>query len=245
MTSAVDNTSSSTAAKTQSSVSRTQLAGDMDTFMKLLVSQLKNQDPLSPMDSTEFTNQLVQFAQVEQQINTNANIESLLGVSANNQAALAVGYLGKYVEAESTAVSLQDGKGVFCYGLKDAATSVSVSLYDSDGTRVKTFTGETTAGLHKVVWDGMDDDGEALDDGVYTISVTATHQLTGSVETWTTALGQVTGVATDTSGGTTLAMGSGSVDLTNVLGVFDTLPIDDAQTTSGDTVDDTTESADA
>src|SRR3954470_17819141 len=83
-------TSTSAAASAQK-----QLAGNFDTFLTLLTTQLKNQDPLSPMDSNQFTQQLVQFSQVEQQINANKNLESLVSMSKAQGATSAVGYLGK------------------------------------------------------------------------------------------------------------------------------------------------------
>ncbi|ABC21351.1 flagellar hook assembly protein FlgD [Rhodospirillum rubrum] len=221
------STAAGAAAATKAGKSRGKLTSDMNTFLTLLTSQLKNQDPLSPMDSTEFTNQLVQFAQVEQQINTNDNMEKLLAVSGNSQAAMAVGYLGKYVEAESTVVALQDGQAVFTYGLTAAADNVTIALYDEKDNLVRAFQGDLTQGLHKITWNGKDSYGEKLDDGTYRIAVTATSKKDGSIETWSTTIGKVTGIASDGKGGTLLGLGSTSVDLTKVLGVFNTLPSDE------------------
>ena len=78
---------------------RKSLASNFDTFLSLLTTQMKNQDPLSPMDSTEFTNQLVQFAQVEQQINSNESLTNLIGLSQQNIVTNSVNYIGKTVEA--------------------------------------------------------------------------------------------------------------------------------------------------
>jgi flagellar basal-body rod modification protein FlgD len=242
----VDSISSATSSTiTQSSADRNQLANDLDTFLTLLTSQLQNQDPLSPMDSTEFTNQLVQFAQVEQQINMNSNMEDMLGVLSNSAAAQAVSYLDKYVEAESSFVSLQDGQAVFTYGLEGDADSVTVALYDSSDNLVRAFPGELESGLHKIVWDGKDSYGEVQEDGAYKIVITATSKQNGSVDTYSTAIGKVTGVASDGEGGTLLGLGSTSVDLTEVLGVFNSLPVDEdtpmTPDTSGDTSDDSTD----
>src|SRR5579884_3869002 len=74
-----------------------QLTGNFDTFLQLLTTQLQNQDPLSPMDSTQFTQQLVEFSQVEQQINTNNNLQNLIGLTEANAGSTAVSYLGKDV----------------------------------------------------------------------------------------------------------------------------------------------------
>ncbi|MCF8480238.1 MAG: flagellar hook assembly protein FlgD [Rhodospirillum sp.] len=234
-------TSANSATVTQSSADRSKLATDMNTFLTLLTSQLKNQDPLSPMDSTEFTNQLVQFAQVEQQINMNSNMEDMLGVLSNSSAAQAVSYLDKYVEVESSYASLQDGNSVFTYGLEGKADTVTVALYDSKDKLVRAFTGETATGLHKISWDGKDSYGEQLEDGAYKITITATSKENGEVKTYSTALGKVTGVASDGSGGTLLGLGAMSADLTKVLGVFNTLPVDENTTeiTDGSSTDET------
>src|ERR1044071_9903433 len=82
--------------------SSNKLAKDLDSFLLLLTSQLKNQDPLSPMDSTEFTNQLTQFAQVEQQINLNASLNNLIGLTQQSIVSNAVNYIGKTIEGESS-----------------------------------------------------------------------------------------------------------------------------------------------
>ncbi|WP_413207543.1 flagellar hook assembly protein FlgD [Rhodospirillum sp. A1_3_36] len=219
---------------TQSAASRNKLAKDLDTFLTLLTSQMKNQDPLSPMDSTEFTNQLVQFAQVEQQINMNTNLEDMLGVLGNNASAQAVSYLDKYVEVESSYASLQEGKSVFTYGLESDADTVTVALYDSKDNVVRAFSGENTAGLHKISWDGKDSYGKQLEDGAYKIVITATSKKDGEVNTYSTALGKVTGLASDGAGGTLLGLGGMSADLTKVLGVFNTLPVDDTTTSLTD-----------
>ncbi|MQX38084.1 flagellar hook assembly protein FlgD [Roseospira navarrensis] len=223
--------------KTDSSSARDQLAGDMDTFLNLLTTQLKNQDPLSPMDSTEFTNQLVLFAQVEQQVNMNENLEAMLISSVKSQQAFAVSYLDNYVEVETDKVMLNDGEAVFTYGLSVDAGQVSINVKDPSGKIVRTFEGDPAAGLHKITWDGTDSNGIKLDDGVYVLEVSASESenADGELETWTTSLGKVTGVAAEDAN-TFLAIGDLSVDLDSVLGVFNTLPLDDVD--AGDDITD-------
>ncbi len=206
-----------------SSASRNELAENMDTFMTLLTTQLKFQDPLSPMDSSEFTNQLVQFAQVEQQINQNENLENLLALNAGTQQAMAVSYIGKYVEAETEWLSLQDSKAMFTYGLSEAADNVVIGIYDADDNLVRSYVGERTPGLHSISWDGKDKNDVQMEDGAYRIKVTAVSREEGEVETWTTSLGKVTGVASSDDG-TMLGIGGITVYLDNVLGVFDEMP---------------------
>ncbi|GAB3437832.1 flagellar hook assembly protein FlgD [Insolitispirillum peregrinum] len=206
-------------AYTQSTSSgRNKLANDMNTFLTMLTTQLKNQDPLSPMDSNEFTNQLVQFAQVEQQIAQNEKLDSLVTVGKGSQASMAVQYIGMNIEAESSKMPLQDGAGRFAYGLKADAKSVGIMITDSAGKTVYTTSGLTTAGVHDFKWDGKDADGNQLDDGIYNISVTALDKDGASIDTWTTVFGTVDGV-TAQNGETMLVMGKVGVALSDVLSV--------------------------
>ena len=214
--------------KTETAGSRDKLAKDMDTFLNLLTTQLKEQDPLSPMDSSEFTNQLVLFAQVEQQIDQNENLEALLVSQVRSQQAFATSFLDSYVEVESNKVMLDDGQAVFTYGLSTEAKSVVVNVKSEDGKIVRTFEGDPSAGLHKLTWDGTDNSGLTVDDGVYKLEVSAVEQDDAEepMETWTTSLGKVTGVASEDAT-TFLAIGDLSVDMNTVLGVFNDLPMDD------------------
>jgi flagellar basal-body rod modification protein FlgD len=89
-----------------------QLSGNFSTFLTLLTTQLKNQDPTSPMDSNQFTQQLVEFSQVEQQINTNTNLQTLISQGTAQSAAYATGYLGKTVtvaDGRRSQLELQSG----------------------------------------------------------------------------------------------------------------------------------------
>jgi len=214
---------------TKSGQARQKLAKDLDSFLTLLTTQLQAQDPLSPMDSTEFTNQLVQFAQVEQQIYQNENLEKMLTASVKTQQAMAVNFLGSYIEAETDKVVLDDGKAVFTYGLSADAKDVTVMVQNQSGSIVRSFGGSPSAGLHKISWDGKDMNGNTVADGMYHLSVHATPSEgmpeDQTLETWTTSLGRVTGVASDEKA-TYLAVGDMSVDMNKVLGVFEDLPED-------------------
>src|SRR5690242_8555320 len=101
---------------TQSAAAKT-LAGNFDTFLTLLTTQLQNQDPLNPMDSNQFTQQLVEFSQVEQQINTNDNLKTLISLGQSRSAADAVGYLGKAVTVSNGDAALANGTANWNYQL--------------------------------------------------------------------------------------------------------------------------------
>jgi len=94
---------------TTAAANKASLAGNFDTFLRILTTQLKNQNPLDPLDTNQFTQQLVQFAGVEQQINMNSNLTSLIGLSQQNIVSSAVNYIGKTIEGESSQVPLQGG----------------------------------------------------------------------------------------------------------------------------------------
>ncbi len=201
--------------------SANKLAKDLDSFLLLLTSQLKNQDPLSPMDSTEFTNQLTQFAQVEQQINLNASLNNLIGLTQQSIVSNAVNYIGKTVEGESSQVPLSGGNLKAAYGLVGEAKSVNVVVRDDTGNIVFTKAGETTQGVHEFQWDGKDSYGVQMKDGTYSISITAMDGADKPVENYVTAFGKVTGVTT-INGTTILLLDKVGVPIDKVLSVSDT-----------------------
>lgn len=197
---------------------RNKLAKDLDSFLTLLTSQLKNQDPLSPMDSTEFTNQLVQFAQVEQQINSNESLTSLITLSQQNIVTNAVNYIGKTVEAQSEKVPLQDGHAKMAYGVSEDAASVAIVIRNVSGEIVYSAAGDKSSGVHAFEWDGKDAYGVQQPDGTYTMQVTALSKTNDAVDTYTTAFGKVTGITTK-DGQTLLVMDKIGVGLDKVLSI--------------------------
>ena len=167
-TSAVSATPPTTATQ-----SKTTLAGNFDTFLTLLTTQLKNQDPLSPMDSSQFTQQLVQFSQVEQSINANQNLESLISLTKARAGSDAVGFLGKTITITDGSAGLKSGQALWGYSLASDSVATRLTITDSKGHTVYTGGGNTASGLHAFNWDGKDNAGNALPDGTYTLSVTA------------------------------------------------------------------------
>ncbi|SEH49181.1 flagellar hook assembly protein FlgD [Magnetospirillum fulvum] len=226
---AVDSTAaastSSTASATKSDAGRTSLTTNFNTFLTMLTTQLKHQDPLSPMDSTQFTSQLVQYAGVEQQINTNGNLEKMLTFEKNNQASQAVNYLGEMVEVPGDKMPVQGTSGTFSYTLPSAASSCDIQIKNSAGTVVYKTTGDLTAGRHDLTWNGIDNSGKTQDDGIYTVSVTAKDKNGAAITPTITSFGQVTKVTNDATTGTILEMGAGSdgakvsVTIDKILGV--------------------------
>jgi flagellar basal-body rod modification protein FlgD len=170
------------------------LTETFDNFLTLLTKQLQYQDPLSPMDTNEFTSQLVQYTEVEQSIDTNQKLEDLLALQNSNQAMAAMSFLGTTIEAESNAINLSDGSATFEYEMDSATTATTISILDSNGKLVRVVQGESAAGTHSYTWDGTDGNGIALEDGVYTIQVTGSDLDDESVDITTRAVGKVSGV---------------------------------------------------
>lgn len=162
-----------TETQTASSSAKQTLAGDMNAFLLLLTTQLKNQDPLSPLEPTEFTSQLVQFASVEQQIATNDNMEKLLQIENSVLASTVVGFIGSEVTADiGGQLPLQNGEAKFEYTLTNSAANVVMTISDANGRIVFTKAGATSPGTHEVTWDGKDGNGQAMPDGAYNVSIT-------------------------------------------------------------------------
>ena len=200
---------------TGSATGSTSLAQDFDTFLTLLTTQLENQDPLNPLDTTEFTNQLTSFAQVEQAINSNSKLDRLIELQGAHQLTTGVDYIGKFAEAESDAMLLQDGRGRIGYELQTNSARTSITIVNQNGTPVLTTAGSTNAGRHIFDWDGLDEVGNEMPDGVYAALVTALDAEDNVLETTTTTFGKVTGVEI-VDGKVTLVMGPLSVDLESV-----------------------------
>jgi flagellar basal-body rod modification protein FlgD len=196
---------------------QTQLNTDFDQFLRLLTTQLQNQDPLSPMDTNEFTSQLVQFSQVEQQIKTNGNLENLLAMQTLNMTALGVSFIGKVVEVDGNSFST-DGSGntVMSYVLPAAANNGTLSIKDANGDTVYSTDIEKTAGRHDFTWNGLDKNGNPAPAGDYTITVTALGSENQSLSVKTSVPGFVSGLESADDGSLLLVIGGTKVPLTDV-----------------------------
>ena len=196
---------------------------DLNRFLNLLVTQLKNQDPLDPVDSTEFTSQLVQFASVEQQINTNANIEKMLNLQQASQVADMVNFIGTTVETKGNQVQLEDGKAEFTYEFGATAVGATISIKDVAGLTVLTQDGEVSSGKHTFVWDGKSAGGVQNSDGPYTVTISALDVQKKVLDVEQTVLGRVTGAGAE-NGVVTLFLGDIITSMEKVLSVKETPP---------------------
>lgn len=181
----------------QSQMAQTGLAKDFDTFLTLLTTQLRNQDPLEPTDSNEFTRQLVAFAGVEQQISANKQLENLAALTAFQQNSAAVGYLGNLATVEGNSNSFDGHSPIsFEYSLPAMATATSLDIHNANGDLVYRENGNTAFGLHKLEWDGTDTSGNLLPAGTYSLSVRALDNDGKLLDTATFLRAEVTEVET-------------------------------------------------
>ena len=174
----------------------TMLASNFETFLSLLTAQLKNQDPLSPVDSNQFTAQLTQMAGVEQQLLTNELLKSLVSAQGGGDLASASNYIGKDATAAWSATKFKDGKADWSYEVASNADSVTLEVLDGSGNVV--WSGDApakTTGVHEFSWDGeatTGNDGQEVQ--VYTLKVIAKNAAGGAIDAQVLTRGRITGV---------------------------------------------------
>jgi flagellar basal-body rod modification protein FlgD len=198
--------------------SRSTIAENFDTFLQLLTTQLKNQNPLDPLDTNQFTQQLVQFTSVEQQLKTNEFLQAMMASQSAAASAQATSYIGKVVTSSGSVSELSDGEATFHFRLEDAAEKVTVTIRDKDGNVVYTETGKMPAGEGQFVWDGKGSDGVQRPDGTYGVTIDARDADGGFISATTQMSGTVTGV--DLTGSEPVLMvGTTRVNLSTVTSV--------------------------
>ena len=165
-----------------------------DAFLTMLVAQLKNQDPLNPMDGTEFTAQLAQFSQLESTMQSQKSLEEIKTLMQESASTDVESYIGKEVIAEVDAIEVAGGKAVGgFYTLKEGA-SVTVNIYDDKGSKVRSvLVGQQEPGSFPIEWDGLYADGKQVADGSYRFDVVAVNG-SGVQAVETTVQGAVDGV---------------------------------------------------
>lgn len=198
----------STTTSTTAATSRSKLNANFDTFIKMLTTQLQYQDPMNPTDTTEFTNQLVMYSQVEQQMNGNDKLDKLIALQQGQGVQSALGYMGWEVSTNSSNLPLQDGEAHFEISVAKAAASVSLSITDSTGKFVRGLSlSDIDSTTGEIIWDGKDADGNVMTDGTYKISASAKDAAGKSVTTTVKTYGIVTAVDVDSNGDTVLKLG--------------------------------------
>lgn len=149
------------------------IAQNFDQFLLLLTTQLKNQNPLEPLDTNQFTQQLVQFSSVEQQLKTNDNLSNLLSATRVSAATGALGFVGATVTAEGSTTRLRDGRAEWRLEASRAASAATITVLDKSNNVVFSRNGPLAAGPQGFVWDGRTTTGVTAPAGDYTIRVDA------------------------------------------------------------------------
>ncbi|HAU29093.1 MAG TPA: flagellar hook capping protein [Rhodospirillaceae bacterium] len=203
----VSSTTQTNTSTTTSSGSR--LNQTFDNFLLMLTTQLQNQDPLNPMDSADFTNQLVLFSGVEQQISTNSKLDDLITSQQGSQAQAALNYIGLSAEVAGDTAPFSGSPIDFIYELPSDAQKTSISILDEAGNVIWSGNGNTSAGKHVLSWDGTRNDGSTAPTGIYQVAVGAIDALNESLETSTYVSRLITGI--ETSNNTVSLLSGGDV----------------------------------
>ncbi|MHC8509108.1 MAG: flagellar hook assembly protein FlgD [Rhodospirillales bacterium] len=206
--------------------SQAKLQKDLNRFLSLLVTQLKHQDPLDPMDANEFTSQLVEFASVEQQIKQNTHLENMLRLQETGQVANMVTYIGTKIEASGQNFMLKNSAAKVAYTLPEdtAFQSVTMVIKDAEGGTVYRETSKkgspikSKSGRHVFEWDGQSTSGLKLKDGKYSFEVSATDNQGKLTKVGHSVFGVVTGMAAE-DGVLQMYMDDVKVPFANVLSV--------------------------
>jgi len=207
----------STTAPQNGSAALNSLSANFGDFLKLLMTQLQNQDPSSPLDPNQFTTELVQFSSVEQQINTNTSLTKLIQLTQAGEVMQASAMNGKRVTVTSDHVPLQNGKGTITF-TTPAAEPVGIAIYTDTGTKLRDATMTAVKGTNSWTWDGSDNSGRTLPDGSYRIAVAGANADGTTAAVPFNVVGTATCVQNQTNG-MQLQLGALSVDFGKVVSV--------------------------
>ncbi|MFM9977374.1 MAG: flagellar hook assembly protein FlgD [Sphingomonadaceae bacterium] len=186
------------------------ISADFDMFLKLLTTQMQNQDPLSPMDSTQYTQQLVQYSQVEQSVQQNTTLKDILARLKTQDMADAAGFIGKDAVFDSTVAGLGATPATWGYAADRAMTSATATVTDASGATVLTRALAPTGASGRFVWDGTLPDGTRAPDGAYALAIKGVDSAGGAVTAAITSRGVVSEVSAE---GGALSLGVNGVPM--------------------------------
>jgi flagellar basal-body rod modification protein FlgD len=169
------------------------MAKNFDSFLTLLTTQLKNQNPLEPLDTNQFTQQLVQFTQVEQQMKMNTQLASLISIEQMAQSTAAMAYLGSTATVDGSTAKLENGKAGWTFS-SDKPSSATINIKDSTGALVYSGNYTVNAGQQNFQWDGRGNNGTKYPDGNYALAISAKDTTGQSVAISTMVSGTVDSV---------------------------------------------------
>ena len=188
------SSSSNSSAAASSALASSQIAGNFQSFLQLLTTQLQNQNPLSPLDTNQFTQQLVEFAGVQQQLNTNDSLATLVSLQQTAQSTQALGFVGKTAVVNGSTAPLTSSSATWLLSVP-ATSTVNITITGSNGQTVFSGTYNATAGNSQpFTWNGQGTDGTQYPDGSYTLTATAKDSSNNSVAIGTQIEGVVSSV---------------------------------------------------
>jgi len=168
----ISPTSTVSTGSVSNALDNTEIASNFTTFLQLLTTQLKNQNPLDPLDTNQFTQQLVEFAQVEQQMKSNDQLSSLVSLEKSAQATTALAYVGATVVVDGSTAPLTNSTANWSLNVSKPSTA-TITIKDSTGQNVYTGTVAVNPGTQNFTWNGRGNDGRLWPDGAYTLTATA------------------------------------------------------------------------
>jgi flagellar basal-body rod modification protein FlgD len=168
----ISPTSTVSTGSVSNALDNTEIASNFTTFLQLLTTQLKNQNPLDPLDTNQFTQQLVEFAQVEQQMKSNDQLSSLVSLEKSAQATTALAYVGATVVVDGSTAQLTNSTANWSLNVSKPSTA-TITIKDSTGQNVYTGTVAVNPGAQNFTWNGRGNDGRVWPDGAYTLTATA------------------------------------------------------------------------
>jgi flagellar basal-body rod modification protein FlgD len=187
-----------TASTTATQTDKDKFSKDYLVFLNMLTTQLKNQDPTEPLDTNQFTQQLVQFSNVEQQIKVNDKLQKLVDSQGTSGASAALSYLGKDVDANGDKISLDaDGSAPYQFIADKNYQKVDISILNANGVEIRKIEGPKDKGLQQLTWDGYDNTGKPMPQGTYSVKVTGSDSDGNQTDLSTIISGKVMSVGTE------------------------------------------------
>jgi flagellar basal-body rod modification protein FlgD len=188
------SSSSGSSASAANALASSQIAGNFQSFLTLLTTQLQNQNPLDPLDTNQFTQQLVEFAGVQQQLNTNDSLATLVSLQQTAQSTQALGFVGKTAVVNGSTAGLTNGSATWELSIPTNST-LNVTIASSTGQTVFSGSYAVTAGNNQpFVWNGQGSDGTQYSSGNYTMTATAKDSSNNTVAVTTQVQGVVNSV---------------------------------------------------
>ena len=220
-----NSSSSSSSAAAANAMANTQIAGNFQSFLQLLTTQLQNQNPLSPLDTNQFTQQLVEFAGVQQQINTNDSLATLVSLQQTAQSTQALGFVGKTAVVSGSTATLTSSSGTSSSATWQlsvpTASTVTITITNSSGQTVFTGSAAAAAGNNQpFTWNGQGSDGTQEPDGNYTLTATAKDSANNTVAITTQVEGVVSSVDL-TQSPPLLTIGGQTFTVNQIKGIMD------------------------